>query len=112
MQPKTHITQQDIKRLQQTFNAVEAFDQQAFAAMLPHWQVVQCKRKLQLTQTGEVERYLYFVTDGIQRGYCNYLDKDATLVFSTQTRLPVWPIAFCYSAHLPSILKPLPRADC
>lgn len=81
MQPKIHITQLDIKYLRQTFNTIEPFDEEAFTALLPHWHVVKCRRKQQLTQTGDIERYLYFVTEGIQRGYCNHHDKDATLVF-------------------------------
>lgn len=52
----------------------------AFAAC---WHLVDYKRKTILTSAGEVERYLYFVVDGVQRAY--YLGdkkRDATLIFS------------------------------
>jgi len=75
------ISSADIELLHKAFNSIEIFDQQAFTAMLPKWAVVQHKRKQQLTQIGDIEHYLYFVTDGIQRGYCTYHDKDATIVF-------------------------------
>lgn len=77
----TAINSADIELLHKTFNSVEVFDEQAFTEMLPKWTVVKCKRKQQLTIIGDVEHYLYFVTDGIQRGYCTYHDKDATIVF-------------------------------
>jgi CRP-like cAMP-binding protein len=51
-----------------------------FAAI---WQPVQYKRKTILTTAGETERYLYFVTEGVQRAF--YVDDrhpEATVVFS------------------------------
>ncbi len=48
------------------------------------WQPFVARRKTILTAVGETEKYLYFVTEGVQRAF--YLkensDKDATLVFS------------------------------
>ena len=48
------------------------------------WQTFAARRKTILTAAGETEKYLYFVTEGVQRAF--YLkensDKDATLVFS------------------------------
>lgn len=47
------------------------------------WQPVTVKRKTVLTAAGDVERHLYFVTEGVQRAF--YLDDDereATIVFS------------------------------
>ncbi|MFC5408694.1 Crp/Fnr family transcriptional regulator [Larkinella bovis] len=47
------------------------------------WHPVEYKRKTILTSAGEVERYLYFVVEGVQRAY--YLGatkRDATLIFS------------------------------
>lgn len=52
----------------------------AFAAC---WHPVEYKRKTILTSAGEIERYLYFVVEGVQRAY--YLGdkkRDATLIFS------------------------------
>ncbi len=47
------------------------------------WQPLECKRKTILTTAGETERYLYFVTEGVQRAF--YLEgekKEATVVFT------------------------------
>ncbi len=47
------------------------------------WQPYEAKRKVTLTTAGETEKYLYFVTEGVQRAF--YLgddDKEATLVFT------------------------------
>ncbi|WP_345955921.1 Crp/Fnr family transcriptional regulator [Mucilaginibacter sp. PAMB04168] len=77
----TAINQQDIQRLHQVFNSIAVFDDEPFNAMLPHWGALTCKRKQILTQIGETEHYLYLITEGIQRGFCNYEDKDVTLVF-------------------------------
>jgi CRP-like cAMP-binding protein len=47
------------------------------------WEVVNVKRKSVITMQGETEKYLYFVTEGVQRVY--YFDeknREATLVFS------------------------------
>ena len=46
------------------------------------WQPFSAKRKTLLTATGETERYLYFVLEGIQRcWYVNEQGKEATIVF-------------------------------
>lgn len=55
-------------------------DWQAFASL---WTEFTAKRKVQLTLAGEKERYLYFVSEGIQRVY--YFDekqREATIVFT------------------------------
>ncbi|MGZ5219266.1 MAG: hypothetical protein ACXWC7_04280 [Chitinophagaceae bacterium] len=38
-------------------------------SLLSGWQPFECKRKTILTTAGETERYLYFVLEGIQRGF-------------------------------------------
>jgi CRP-like cAMP-binding protein len=48
-----------------------------------NWQPLTVKRKTILTAAGETERYLYFVTEGVQRAF--YLgddNKEATIVFT------------------------------
>ncbi|MCG9898770.1 MAG: Crp/Fnr family transcriptional regulator [Hydrotalea sp.] len=48
-----------------------------------HWQPYSCKRKQLLTATGDTERYLYFVIDGIQRAYfIGENQQEATIVFT------------------------------
>lgn len=47
------------------------------------WQPFAAKRKTIITAANETEKYLYFVTEGVQRAfYLKDNDKDATLVFS------------------------------
>lgn len=53
---------------------------QAFASL---WQPFEAKRKTVLTKAGETERYLYFVLEGVQRGfYVGDDGREATIVFS------------------------------
>jgi len=53
------------------------------------WQPVSFKRKAVITAAGEIERYLYFVVEGIQRAY--YLSEDGTDV----TVVFTYPPSFC-----------------
>jgi CRP-like cAMP-binding protein len=47
------------------------------------WQPYTCKRKTLLTKAGEGERYLYFVLDGVQRGYgVTSEGEEATIIFT------------------------------
>lgn len=47
------------------------------------WQPFSAKRKQLLTAYGDTERYLYFVTEGVQRAfYVNDEGKEATIMFS------------------------------
>lgn len=47
------------------------------------WQPVEYKRKTVLTAAGEVEKYLYFVLEGVQRAfYVGDTHPDATIVFT------------------------------
>ena len=47
------------------------------------WQMHEAKRKTILTATGDTEKYLYFILDGVQRAfYISDNDKEATIVFT------------------------------
>ena len=47
------------------------------------WKPVEAKRKTLLTMTGETERHLYFVIEGVQRGFYVHDDgREATIVFT------------------------------
>jgi CRP-like cAMP-binding protein len=54
---------------------------EAFASI---WQPFATKRKTLLTASGETERHLYFVTEGVQRAFYlkDQAEKDITLVFT------------------------------
>lgn len=52
-------------------------------AFTVNWQPLTVKRKTILTAAGETERYLYFVTEGVQRAfYLGDENKEATIVFT------------------------------
>jgi len=46
------------------------------------WHPVQFKRREVMTVAGEIEKYLYFVTAGVQRVFSLEGDKESTLVFT------------------------------
>ncbi|MEA5405863.1 Crp/Fnr family transcriptional regulator [Arcicella sp. DC2W] len=71
--------------LQQTVNHIHPLSEEDFEAFYALFRPYTAKRKEVLTQAGSVEKYLYFVLEGLQRLY--YLDeqhREATLVFSYQ----------------------------
>jgi CRP-like cAMP-binding protein len=51
----------------------------AFSAI---WVPVSYKRKEVITVAGETEKYLYWVTEGVQRGFKLHGEKEATILFS------------------------------
>lgn len=64
-------------------NAIHPLREEEWAAFRAAWQPFACKRKTLLTSSGDTERYLYFVLEGVQRGY--YVDAhgaEATIVFT------------------------------
>jgi CRP-like cAMP-binding protein len=47
------------------------------------WYASEAKRKTMLTAKGETEKFLYFITEGVQRAYfLSAEDKEATIVFT------------------------------
>ena len=64
-------------------NAIHPLPEEDWLAFSEIWQPFRAKRKETITATGEKEKYLYFVAEGVQRVY--YFDdhnREATLVFS------------------------------
>ena len=68
--------------LRQLVFAVNPLDEAAWAALSGVWTKVAFKRKQVITRSGETEKYLYVVLDGVQRAYYQHDKKEATLVFS------------------------------
>jgi CRP-like cAMP-binding protein len=67
-------------RVVQQIHPLNATDWAVFADI---WQPFEAKRKVILTASGEVERYVYFVLEGVQRAYAVGEDgRDVTLVFT------------------------------
>lgn len=98
--------------LQQTVNHIHPLSEEDFEAFYALFKPYTAKRKEVLTQAGSVEKYLYFVLEGLQRLY--YLDeyhREATLVFSYQANfggvldsmMNQKPSKYCYETLSPSV---------
>ncbi len=73
----------DISTLKQFITAAYPLKEEELENFLYGWQPYECKRKTILTAAGETERYLYFVLEGVQRGFYIGNDKqEATIVFT------------------------------
>ena len=70
------------EQLYKLVQATHPVSDEAFNALAASWQPVSIKRKQLLTRAGEVEKWLYFVLDGVQRAFYEHNGKEATLVFS------------------------------
>jgi len=73
----------DIEKLRQFTNAISPLPDPEWQAFSSGWQELTVKRKTILTIAGETERYLYFVTEGVQRAFFHKDDgREATIVFT------------------------------
>ncbi len=62
---------------------IHPLDSAGWTAFSEHWQPHVARRKTVLTAAGEVERYLYFVLDGVQRAFLlSDSGREATIVFT------------------------------
>lgn len=69
-----------LKKVTDAYHPLPTHDWELFASI---WSIFSAKRKEQLTLAGDEEKYIYFVTEGIQRVY--YFDekqREATIVFT------------------------------
>jgi len=69
-------------QLYKNINAIQPLHEATWEAFAASWQPVKYKRKAVITVAGEIEKYLYFVVSGIQRGYYTHKEKEATVFFS------------------------------
>ncbi len=73
----------DLAHLQATTRQFFSLSESEWEAFADIWQPFEAKRKVILTAEGEVEKYIYFVLEGVQRAYAVGEDgRDATLVFT------------------------------
>jgi len=75
--------QNALLRLKETVTAVTTLSPAEMEGFLNIWSEFSAKRRETITRMGEKEKYLYFVTEGVQRVY--YQDeqgREATIVFS------------------------------
>jgi CRP-like cAMP-binding protein len=74
---------EDLQQLKFFIFAIHPLPEEEWNAFATNWQPLTVKRKTILTATGETERYLYFVLEGIQRAfYLGEGNKEATIVFT------------------------------
>ncbi|SDF40011.1 cAMP-binding domain of CRP or a regulatory subunit of cAMP-dependent protein kinases [Dyadobacter soli] len=75
--------EESLKLLYSVVQAIHPLDYADWEALSRIWKPMNARRKEIVTSAGDTERYLYFVTDGVQRIY--YLDdqhREATLAFT------------------------------
>ncbi len=75
-------TQEALVQLQRFIAPIHPLSEQEWDDFAAIWQPFSAKRKTILTAAGDTEKYLYFVTEGVQRAF--YLgddEKEATIVF-------------------------------
>ena len=71
-----------IEELQKFITPIHPLREEEWNDFAAIWQPFSAKRKTVLTAAGETEKYLYFVTEGVQRAF--YMDEDgneSTIVF-------------------------------
>lgn len=101
----------NLETLQKTIESLNPLTPEACVDFMEIWSEFQVKRKDIITTAGEVEKYLYFVTDGVQRiVYQDDQNRESTLVFSyapsfggsIDSFFLQKPSAFFYEALTPS----------
>jgi CRP-like cAMP-binding protein len=106
-----------ISKIKEAIHAISPITDEAWNDFAGIWEQYTVKRKEIITAAGDKEKYLYFVTDGIQRIY--YLDehnREATLLFTyapsfggvLDSFLLQKPSSYYYEALTPSVLYRAP----
>lgn len=63
-----------MQRIKSFLNGISPTPDDVLTEYLSHWQEYTCARKTTLTAAGEVERWMYFVLEGVQKSY--YITQD------------------------------------
>jgi CRP-like cAMP-binding protein len=93
-----------ILQLQKFISPIHPLREEEWNAFASVWQPFSAKRKTVLTAAGDTEKYLYFVTEGVQRAFYQGDDgKEATIVFT-------YP--FSFSGVADSFLLQIPSKYC
>jgi len=72
-----------ITQLKDFIAKIHPLKEEEWVAFEHIWQPYTCKRKTLLTRAGDPERYLYFVLDGVQRGFALSPEgEEVTIMFS------------------------------
>lgn len=71
-----------LHKMYQQLSAIHPVNDTAWEDFQQIWSPVSYKRKAVITTAGEVEKYLYWVVEGLQRGFHLHEQKEATIVFT------------------------------
>lgn len=71
-----------LEKMHQQLSAIHPIEDTAWQDFQAIWTTASYKRKEVVTAAGEVERYLYWVIEGVQRGFHLHDQKEATVVFT------------------------------
>lgn len=101
-----------IDELKQLVYNICSLTEEEWIAFSTPWKQIELSRKELITETGQTERYLYFVVSGLQRVYFQTESKEATLVFTyapsfggvIDSLMLQTPSKFCYETLTPSVL--------
>jgi len=81
--PMPQHLDKSLEQLKELVCSIHSFSKEEWEEFSALWKPHSAKRKEILTHPGEVERYLYFVVEGIQRVvYMDEQGREATLVFT------------------------------
>ena len=95
---------ESILQLQKFISPIHPLREEEWNDFASIWQPFSAKRKTVLTAAGDTEKYLYFVTEGVQRAFYQGEDgKEATIVFT-------YP--FSFSGVADSFLLQVPSKYC
>ncbi|MBL7769487.1 MAG: Crp/Fnr family transcriptional regulator [Flavipsychrobacter sp.] len=75
-------TVSSLEKMYQQLSVIHPIEKAAWEDFQSIWTTVSYKRKEVVTAAGEVERYLYWVIEGVQRGFHLHDQKEATVVFT------------------------------
>lgn len=101
-----------LAQLKQLVDAVHPLSVEDWTALSTIWAPFSAGRKAVISPEGAVERYLYFVVEGVQRVYYfDDQDREATLVFTyapsfggvLDSLLLQQPSRYCYETLTPSV---------
>ncbi|MGF6845727.1 CRP-like cAMP-binding protein [Chitinophaga sp. W3I9] len=71
-----------LQQLHKTVFQIMPLPDPVWEALAACWHPVQFKRREVMTAAGEIEKYLYFVTAGVQRVFALEGEKESTIVFT------------------------------
>lgn len=106
--------------LRQITDAVQPLSDDEWEAFASIWVPYTAKRKETITVTGDTERYLYFVVEGVQRVYYfDDQDREATIVFTyapsfggvLDSLMQQTPSRYFYETLTPSVFLKAPIAE-